>query len=192
MFLNEKEINWRLLRVQKIIMLRLAEEDNPRLPLTRSERYSCNCMIGLLDYLQDQAEETCSDTPKSDIFTHVELEEDFEEIGIEFDGNVDNARYHLVDKENNWLDAFVTREKAEIQKKNIEENTSIGWVTILPYVEYMIASRSPDQLPEDIEFEYYCPQCYRIWDSNEPLPPNLTCELHSFIPLSKRQKTKRG
>jgi hypothetical protein len=192
-FLEEYEINWRMLRVQKIIMLRLAEEEIPRLPLTNAERYSCNCMIGLLDYVQDQAKDTATSTAGSDIFTHIELREDFEAMGFEFDGNVDNALFHLVDERNEWLDAFVTLEKAQTQQKCIEEQTSIGPVRILTYEEWLAVSRPggkprPWHLEPLGEYEYYCPQCNRAWTTDE-LPKNLVCELHTFVPLMKRPRT---
>ncbi len=194
-FIAEKEINWRVLRVQKIIMVRLAEEDNPRLPLTNAERYSCNCMIGLLDYLQDQAEETASDTPASDIFTHIELREDFEALGFEFDGDVDYALFHLVDERNEWLDGFATLEKAEAQKKLLVEHTEIGPVRILTYDEWIAISRpgvaKPWHLEPLAEYEYYCPQCNRAWTLDE-LPRNQVCEVHTFVALMKRPRTPRS
>lgn len=196
MFLAEKEINWRTLRVQKMILVRLADGNNRH--LTDSDLHACNCMINLLDYLQDQAEETCLDTPASDIFTHKELEEDFEKIGYEFDGNVDNALFHLIDVNGEWLDAFVTREKAEAQKDLIRRDAddSLGEIRILTYDEWMAHSRPgvpvrPWYLKPIEEYEYYCPQCNRVWTWDE-IPRNLTCELHTFVPLVKRPRTPRS
>ena len=140
-FLAEKEINWRMLRVEKIILLRLADGNNRH--LTDTDLHACNALIGLLDYIQDQAAETSHDTPESDIFTHKELEEDFEKIGYEFDGNVDNALYHVVDQNGQWLDAFVTLEKATAQKELIRTTAddNIGDIHILTYEEWMAHSR---------------------------------------------------
>lgn len=119
MYLDEKQIDWKALRVAKIAMVRLGELDIPRLPLTDLERASCNQMIYLLDYIQDQAEETAIDTPKSEIFTHAELEEDCENLGIEYDLDVNNAPFHLLDDNNEWIDAFMTEEKARDQQEHI-------------------------------------------------------------------------
>jgi hypothetical protein len=143
MYLDEKQIDWKALRVAKIAMVRLGELDIPRLPLTDLERASCNQMIYLLDYIQDQAEETALDTPKSDIFTHAEIEEDCEAMGLEFSfdvnkdpsniagrvttavtglefvSDVNEAPFHLVDDNDDWIDAFMTEEKAVAQRKHI-------------------------------------------------------------------------
>jgi len=43
--------------------------------------------------------------------------------------------------------------------------------------------------PEVGAYEYYCPECERIWLDTEPLPSGLCCELHGFVSLRKRLRT---
>jgi hypothetical protein len=109
-------IDWRLLRVQKIILLRLGEYENGA-ALKIYEMNTCAGLVNLLDEIQDQA---CEQVPDTDVFTHRELRADAEELGLPDIDDTNDAPWVLVHPDtHDWLDAFMTREKADIQVQNL-------------------------------------------------------------------------
>ena len=104
-------INWRMLRVQKLQMHYVADGIIENVPDNTSA--ALGGLINWLDDIQDYAEEN-ELAPDTDIFTHRELEFDREVAGLPGLETPDEmAEFVVIDaKHGLWLDAFITREKA--------------------------------------------------------------------------------
>jgi len=113
MFLNEEEIDWKVLRVQKMYLLYLGEDSR----LTENEKAALTGLLRFLDYIQDQGIKS-GDIFKSydEIFTHRELEKDAKSLHLPYEV-VDDALFVILDPKRSpsidgWLDAFMSFEKA--------------------------------------------------------------------------------
>lgn len=102
-----QNINWRALRVQKMILLNLLEKGT----LTKNE---VNAVDGIIEHLDNIQEEAVSNSRalETDVFTDAELDL----------SDVNDAPFVLVGERNiDWLDAFATREAAETQVAHLED-----------------------------------------------------------------------
>lgn len=112
------EIDWRALRVQKILLLRVGET-NPY--ITENEGQALLGLVNLLDLIQDTAVEQ-GEAPDTDVFTHRELRSQGypnEDMNL--------APWVLVgETDKDWLDAFMYQKDAEIQAEMLERDYSIA------------------------------------------------------------------
>ena len=101
-------VNWRALRVQKMILLNMIDRG---LPAGNGES-ALDGIVELLDGIQDNAVIEQA-VPKTDVFTSEELHA----AGIE---NIEDAPFVLFDVwTNEWLDAFADIDTAKKQVENL-------------------------------------------------------------------------
>lgn len=105
--LEESQIDWGVLRVQKMYLLHLSENRK----LTHNEQAAVEGLINLLDYVQDQAI-TSGAVEGCVVFTHRGLRRMAMNMGLPYE-EIDDAPFVIIDEDGNWVDAFATRPDAE-------------------------------------------------------------------------------
>ena len=105
--LEESQIDWGVLRVQKMYLLHLSENRK----LTHNERAAVDGLVSLLDYVQDQAISSGA-VEGFKVFTHRNLRRMAMNMGLPYE-EIDDAPFVIIDEDGNWVDAFATRADAE-------------------------------------------------------------------------------